>query len=103
MTAETTGQDVLDRISEVEGVCLSEALGAADYEAFLGRRAGDCLSGTEATSLKIGRLGTIRVRLNIICAVLLDFVSVFRVMLDYRGQPDYHHTLTGQTWETTHR
>ena len=40
MTAETTGQDVLDRISEVEGMCLSEALGVADYEAFLGAELG---------------------------------------------------------------
>ena len=34
MTAQTTGQNVLDRVLEPEAVCLREALDVADYEAF---------------------------------------------------------------------
>ena len=36
MTANTTGKEVMDRVSEAEGGCLRTSLGAADYEAFLG-------------------------------------------------------------------
>ena len=36
ITAATTGQDVLDHVSEAEAACLGEALDAAGYEAFLG-------------------------------------------------------------------
>ena len=36
LTAETTGQDILDRVSEAEAACLGTSLGAADHEAFAG-------------------------------------------------------------------
>lgn len=36
MSADTTGKDVLDRVSEAEGECFSTAVGEDAYEAFLG-------------------------------------------------------------------
>ena len=36
LTAETTGNDVMDRVSEAEGECLRTEIGGAAYEAFLG-------------------------------------------------------------------
>jgi hypothetical protein len=36
MTAQTTGQDVLDRVSEAEATCLRSSIGDEAYEEFLG-------------------------------------------------------------------
>ena len=36
MTAQTIGQDVLDRVSEAEATCLRSSIGDEAYEKFLG-------------------------------------------------------------------
>ncbi len=36
MTAQTTGQDVLDRVSEADAACLRSSIGDEAYEEFLG-------------------------------------------------------------------
>ena len=35
MTAQTTGQDVLDRVSEAEAACLRSSIGGEAYEEML--------------------------------------------------------------------
>ena len=52
MTAQTTGQDVLDRVSEAEATCLRSSIGDEAYEEFLG---GEVLTSYE----KVGDLDSL--------------------------------------------